>query len=117
MRRRRPEDEGTGRKPQSQEVERLSRAWRSSWPPRSAVRWSFLASSSGSEIKKVFLSGGCAKIQMLPGLIKERIGIPVEVFNPFAKIDYSPESFDPEYIKQMAPLAPSAWGWPCGERF
>jgi type IV pilus assembly protein PilM len=65
----------------------------------------FASSSSGSEIKRVFLSGGCAKIQMLPGLIEERIGIPVEVFNPFAKIDYHPDSFDPEYIKQMAPLA------------
>jgi type IV pilus assembly protein PilM len=65
----------------------------------------FAASSSGGEIKKIFLSGGCAKIQMLPGLIEERISMPVEVFNPFAKIDYNPEVFDPEYIKQVAPLA------------
>jgi type IV pilus assembly protein PilM len=42
---------------------------------------------------------------MLPGLIEERISMPVEVFNPFAKIDYNPEVFDPEYIKQVAPLA------------
>jgi type IV pilus assembly protein PilM len=65
----------------------------------------FAASSSGGEIKKIFLSGGCAKIQMLPGLIGERISMPVEVFNPFTKIDYNPETFDPEYIKQVAPLA------------
>jgi len=65
----------------------------------------FAASSSGVEIKKIFLSGGCAKIQMLPGLIEERISIPVEVFNPFTKIDYNPNVFDPEYIKQVAPLA------------
>jgi type IV pilus assembly protein PilM len=65
----------------------------------------FAASSSGGEIKKIFLSGGCAKIQMLPGLIEERISMPVEVFNPFTKIDYNPETFDPEYIKQVAPLA------------
>jgi type IV pilus assembly protein PilM len=65
----------------------------------------FAASSSGGEIKKIFLSGGCAKIQMLPGLIEERISMPVEVFNPFAKIEYNPEVFDPEYIKQVAPLA------------
>ena len=65
----------------------------------------FAASSSGGEIKKIFLSGGCAKIQMLPGLIEERISMPVEVFNPFTKVDFSPETFDPEYIKQVAPLA------------
>ena len=64
----------------------------------------FAASSSGGEIKKVFLSGGCAQIKMLPALIEERIGIPVEVFNPFVKIDCDPATFDPEYIKQIAPL-------------
>jgi len=65
----------------------------------------FAASSSGGEIKKIFLSGGCAKIQMLPGLIEERISMPVEVFNPFTKIECSASTFDPEYIKQVAPLA------------
>lgn len=65
----------------------------------------FAASSSGGEIKKIFLSGGCAKIQLLPGLIEERISMPVEVFNPFTKIECNPDAFDPEYIKQIAPLA------------
>ncbi|MBM4332144.1 MAG: type IV pilus assembly protein PilM [Deltaproteobacteria bacterium] len=65
----------------------------------------FAASTSGGDIKKVIISGGCARIQMLPGLIEERIGTPVEVFNPFAKIDCHPEMFDPEYILQIAPLA------------
>jgi type IV pilus assembly protein PilM len=65
----------------------------------------FAASSSGGEIKKIFLSGGCAKIQMLPSLIEDRISMPVEVLNPFTKIDYNPETFDPEYVKQVAPLA------------
>jgi type IV pilus assembly protein PilM len=65
----------------------------------------FAASSTGGEIKRVFLSGGCAKIKMLPVLIEERIGIPVEVFNSFAQVDFNPETFDPEYIKQVAPIA------------
>lgn len=65
----------------------------------------FAASSSGGEIKKIFLSGGCAKIQMLPGLISERIDTPVEVFNPFGKVEINPDDFDPLYIKQVAPLA------------
>jgi type IV pilus assembly protein PilM len=92
--------------PQSQEVERIIQgmAEQLATEVRRSLEF-FAASSSGSEIKRVFLSGGCAKIQMLPALIEERIGIPVEVFNPFARIDYPPESFDPEYIKQMAPLA------------
>ena len=65
----------------------------------------FAASSSGGEIKKIFLSGGCAKIQMLPALIEERISMPVEVFNPFGQIECNPDTFDPDYIKQVAPLA------------
>ena len=92
--------------PQSQEVERIIQgmAEQLATEVRRSLEF-FAAAASGSEIKRVFLSGGCAKIQLLPRLIEERIGIPVEVFNPFAKIDYQPESFDPEYIKQMAPLA------------
>lgn len=65
----------------------------------------FAASFSGKEIKKILLSGGCARIQVLPGLIERRIGTPVEIFDPFAKIEHNPEMFDPEYIKQVAPLA------------
>lgn len=38
-------------------------------------------------------------------MIEERISMPVEVFNPFGKIEYDSEAFDPEYIKQVAPLA------------
>jgi type IV pilus assembly protein PilM len=65
----------------------------------------FTASASGEEIKKAYLSGGCAKIQVLPGLIEERINIPVEIFNPFARIEYDENEFDPEYIRDIAPLA------------
>jgi type IV pilus assembly protein PilM len=91
---------------QSTEVERIIQA--TAEQLATEVRRSlefFAASSSGGEIKKIFLSGGCAKIQMLPGLIEERISMPVEVFNPFTKIECNPSTFDPEYIKQVAPLA------------
>jgi type IV pilus assembly protein PilM len=70
----------------------------------------YAASAAGGEIKKVFLSGGCAQIQILPTLIEERIGTPVEVFNPFSKIEYSQEEFEPEYIRRIGPLAAVAVG-------
>jgi type IV pilus assembly protein PilM len=31
--------------------------------------------------------------------------MPVEVFNPFGQIECNPDTFDPDYIKQVAPLA------------
>ena len=70
----------------------------------------FAASSSFGEIRKIYLSGGCAKIRMLPSLIEERIGTPVEVFNPFTKIEYNMDDYSPEYIKEVGPLAAVAVG-------
>ncbi len=92
--------------PQSSEVENIMRtsAEQLAVEVRRSLEF-FAASAGGGEIKKVFLSGGCAKMQVLPGLIEERIGTPVEIFNPFTKIDYDPGEFDPEYIKNIAPLA------------
>jgi type IV pilus assembly protein PilM len=91
--------------PQNVEVEKIIRgtAEQLATEVRRSLEF-FAASTSGGEIKKVLLSGGCAKIQMLPGLIQERIGTPVEVFNPFTQISCDREGFDPEYIKQIAPL-------------
>jgi len=66
--------------------------------------------SSPGEVRKIYLSGGCAKIRMLPSLIEERIGTPVEVFNPFTKIEYNMDEFSPEYIKEVGPLAAVAVG-------
>lgn len=91
---------------QNQEVERIVQG--TSEQLATEVRRSlefYAASSTGGEIKKIFLSGGCAKIKKLPALIEERIGTPVEVFNPFSKIDYDPKVFDPEYLREVAPLA------------
>lgn len=65
----------------------------------------YAASSTGGEVKRILLSGGCAKIKGLPSLIEDRIGIPVEVFNPFSKVDYDPKVFNPDYLKEVAPLA------------
>jgi type IV pilus assembly protein PilM len=47
---------------------------------------------------------------MLPSLIEERIGTPVEVFNPFTKIEYNMNEYSPEYIKEVGPLAAVAVG-------
>jgi type IV pilus assembly protein PilM len=70
----------------------------------------FDASSSCGEIRKIYLTGGCAKIRMLPSLIEERIGTPVEVFNPFTKIEYHMDEYSPEYIKEVGPMAAVAVG-------
>jgi type IV pilus assembly protein PilM len=70
----------------------------------------FDAGSHSGEMRKIYLTGGCAKIRMLPSLIEERIGTPVEVFNPFTKIEYHMDEYSPEYIKEVGPMAAVAVG-------
>lgn len=56
-------------------------------------------------ITKMVLSGGCARIKGLEQLLSRRLGIPVEVANPFRNIHYNGKVFDPEYLQDMAPVA------------
>jgi type IV pilus assembly protein PilM len=59
---------------------------------------------------KVFLSGGTAKIPALFKSIEARIGVPVEILNPFKNIEIDPRRFDPAFIMEVAPIAAVATG-------
>jgi type IV pilus assembly protein PilM len=56
-------------------------------------------------IDKMVISGGCARIKGLNQLFSARLGVPVEVANPFRNIHYNGKLFDPEYLQDMAPVA------------
>lgn len=71
----------------------------------------FYNSTAGEgRISKVLLSGGGAKTAMLPDAVSQRLGIPVEILNPFLKIKYSEKEFDPEYLQEIGPLVTVAMG-------
>ena len=55
-------------------------------------------------ISRVFISGGCSKVYKLISTISEKISLPIEKLNPFAKLKYSEKDFDPEYLQEIAPL-------------
>jgi len=59
---------------------------------------------------KVYLSGGTAKIPALFKTIEARVGVPVEILNPFRKIDVDNRKFDPSFIMEVAPMAAVAVG-------
>jgi len=59
---------------------------------------------------KVYLSGGSAKIPALFKTIETRVGVPVEILNPFRKIDVDNRKFDPAFIMEVAPMAAVAVG-------
>ena len=65
----------------------------------------FSSTVENTEIKKMVLSGGCARMKGLDTLFSKRLRMPVEVANPFRNIHYSGKVFDPEYLQDMAPMA------------
>nr|ABB43054.1 PilM [Myxococcus xanthus DK 1622] len=63
-----------------------------------------------SNFSKVYLSGGTAKIPALFKTIEARTGVPVEILNPFRKIEVDNRKFDPAFVMDVAPMAAVAVG-------
>ncbi len=61
------------------------------------------------EINKIVLSGGAALVKGFPEMMGERLGINVEVMDPFRKIRI-PDNLDSLYLKDIAPMAVIAVG-------
>lgn len=65
----------------------------------------FYNSTAGDDrITAIFLSGGCSKVFNLVSAISEKIGLQVELVNPFAKLKFNEKDFDPEYLQEIGPL-------------
>jgi type IV pilus assembly protein PilM len=62
------------------------------------------STASDDRISRVFVSGGCSKIFSLIDTISEKIGLPIEKLNPFAKLQYNEKDFDPEYLQELGPF-------------
>jgi type IV pilus assembly protein PilM len=65
----------------------------------------FRTTTAEDVINKMVLSGGCARMKGLDRLLSNRLGLPVEVADPFRNIHYSGKVFDPAYLQEMAPVA------------
>lgn len=70
----------------------------------------FRQTTSTDPIQRIYVSGGTAKIEGLADLLKEEFNIPVEVMNPFQKVNYNPSKFDPHFIEDYAPRMSVAVG-------
>lgn len=65
----------------------------------------FKTTVTGADLKRIMLSGGSAKVSGLAAQLSERMGIPVELANPFQNIDASGAGIDEESLAEIAPLA------------
>jgi len=62
------------------------------------------------KINNVFISGGGAKTPMLVEAVQQRLGLPVEILNPFLNIKFNEKEFDQDYLNEIGPLVTVAVG-------
>ena len=65
----------------------------------------FRSTMAAGELKKIMLSGGGAKVAGLGRQLGDRMGIPVELANPFRNIDTTGANVGIEELSDVAPLA------------
>src|SRR3954466_162905 len=70
----------------------------------------YAGTAADANFTKVYLSGGTAKIPALFKTIELRVGVPVEILNPFKNIEIDNRKFDPNFIMDVAPVAAVAVG-------
>jgi type IV pilus assembly protein PilM len=63
----------------------------------------FQSTATSEKITKLYLSGGGSKIKDFDVIVQQQIGIPVEIVNPFRKIEYDEKNFDVEYLREVGP--------------
>jgi len=64
----------------------------------------FQSATIYEKIGKLYLSGGGSKIKDFDMTLQQQIGIPVEIANPFKKVEYSGKAFDLEYLREIGPI-------------
>jgi type IV pilus assembly protein PilM len=70
----------------------------------------FSATSADEKVQKLYLAGGVSKTPQVPAALERRLGMPVEVLDPFRQVVVNEKEFDPEYIQSIGPLFPVAVG-------
>lgn len=63
----------------------------------------FMATNPDDHVAKVYICGGGAKVQNLVKILSDKLGIAVEMANPFNAISYSGKTFDEQYIAEAGP--------------
>jgi type IV pilus assembly protein PilM len=65
----------------------------------------FYSSTTYESVNKIYLSGGCAKIPFMKDIIEEKLNVSTEVIDCIRTVKYDENVFDPDYIKDISPLA------------
>lgn len=68
------------------------------------------AQSMRERFDAIFLAGGGAHVADLTQRLEQRLGTPVELLDPLRRVSIPTKSFDPEYVRSIAPQAAVAVG-------
>jgi len=70
----------------------------------------FRQTTSTENIQAIYLAGGTAKVAGLLELLKEEFNVPIEVMDPFRRVNIDPMRFDVGYTAEVAPRVCVAMG-------
>lgn len=70
----------------------------------------FYATYQEEVIHKMLISGGSARLPGLDKLLSKDTGLPVEILDPLKKVEIDSKTFDPDYIRYVAPQLTIAVG-------
>ena len=70
----------------------------------------FLSDSVDGNLSRIYIAGGTSLVPQLPKAIQDRARIPVEIVDPFVRVEADPRRFDIDYLRVNAPVAAIAFG-------
>ncbi len=70
----------------------------------------YVDNTADAQLGRVYLTGGSALVPQLPKAIQDRARVPVEIFDPFSRVEVDARRFDVEYLRANAPVATVAFG-------
>ncbi|MGH9357723.1 MAG: type IV pilus assembly protein PilM [Terriglobia bacterium] len=70
----------------------------------------FRHTTSADPINAIYLAGGTARVKGLIDLLKAEFDLPVEILDPFRKVHFSKDKFDPSFVAELAPRMTIAMG-------
>ena len=70
----------------------------------------YLSTAGGGSLARMYLSGGAAPTPGLRSALERTCGCPVEIVDPFRRIQVEERSFNPGYLRGVAPQAAIAVG-------
>jgi type IV pilus assembly protein PilM len=70
----------------------------------------FAATSAEGPVDELVVSGGCALTPNLMQILRERFGVPVELMDPFRRVQARESDVDAEWLRSVAPMLAVAVG-------